>query len=113
MLCLDPEVEIEPLGYEFFKGFPDLSHSFKFIAKTDDPTTIFDPALIDSSKLLTQYDDRAMDRCWASCFDLPPQGFSGCSFDTKRDYRGHWRLDVWYRDNGDGTILVYGYTESG
>ncbi|MEM7396147.1 MAG: hypothetical protein AAF492_27755 [Verrucomicrobiota bacterium] len=113
MFCLDPELEIEPLGYESFKGFPDWSHSFKFIAKTDDPTAIFESTLIDPGKLLTPYDDRAMDRCWALWFDLPPRGFSGGSFNTKRDYGGHWRLDVWYGDNGDGTILVYGYTESG
>ncbi|MEM9282179.1 MAG: hypothetical protein AAGA96_10150 [Verrucomicrobiota bacterium] len=113
ILCINPELEIEPLGYESWKGVGDWTHGFKFIAKTEDPAALFDMALIDSRRFSADYDDRSMDRGRSSWWDLPSHGFSGGGrFEVKRD-NVPWYQDIWYRDNSDGTILVYVYSESG
>lgn len=112
ILCIDPDLEIESLGYESWSGVGDWTHGLKFVAQTEDPATIFDPLLIDSTGFSTPYDDRAMDRCQADWWNLPAGGFSGGSFRVKRDGTP-WRQDVWYRDTGEGTILVYVFSESG
>ncbi|MEM1297478.1 MAG: hypothetical protein AAGH89_19080, partial [Verrucomicrobiota bacterium] len=112
ILGIDPQLEIEPLGYDSWGGIGDWTHCLKFIAKTDDPATIFNQTLIDSRRFSTPYDDRAMDRCRAEWGKLPSHGLSGGSFRVKRD-ETPWRQDIWYRSRGEDTILVYTFSESG
>ena len=51
LMSINPQLEIEPLGYYSFSSLDDF-HRFKFIAKTEDPAELFDKKSIDSSKFV-------------------------------------------------------------
>ena len=111
LMGINPQLEIEPIGYYSISSLDDF-HRFKFIAKTEDPTELFDES-IDSSKFVKNFKDREMDRgTYSSWWKLPQTGLSGGRFPVKRSSIS-WGQDIWFRANGDGTMTVYTVMESG
>lgn len=111
LMGISPQLEIEPIGYYSISSLDDF-HRFKFVAKTDDPTELFDES-IDSSKFVQNYKDREMDRgTYSSWWKLPQTGLSGGRFPVKRSGIS-WGQDIWFRVHDDGTITVYTVMESG
>ena len=103
---INPTVEIEPLGLFISTGM-DTSIAFKFIAKTNDPKTIFDPAAVNSSKFKNvdsyyKFHEYFVDEDW---WDVSQQKLNGGSF-TLPDVKF---LNLGYKPNDDDTITVYAY----
>lgn len=108
VIYINPELEIETLGNCIQSGMDDVI-CFKFTAKTDDPSSLFDCSQVDSTKFSPNFnvsvlDPRAAEKWWnissqrlfGGSFLVPPPNSSGT--------RG---LNVGYVKNEDGTLTVY------
>lgn len=59
VMYINPEIDITPLGYAIETGMDDVIR-FKFVANTDDPSTLFDSAQVDATKFTDQSNPYAL-----------------------------------------------------
>ncbi len=112
MFRLHPELEIEPLGYRRLDSL-DISHGFKFIAKTDDPSELLDDKRREMVEFREKFDGAFIDRARRSSWWNRPQG-GGLGAGFEFSYDGFiWFSAMYYHPNGDGTLTVWAYAESG
>ena len=112
MLLLHPELEVEPLGY-FRLDSLDISHGFKFIAKTDDPVELLDEKHRDRINFRKGFAGGFLSRgdC-VSWWSQPLEGvFGGDFLDASDNFI--WHSSMAYLPNNDGTLTVWAYAESG
>ncbi len=108
VMYIDPAVEIEPLGYALDAGMDDVIR-FKFIAKTDDPSMLFDDSQVESTRFKpilkpATFFTAAPETWWmlsstaslGAKFSVPPPNSKGT--------RG---LNIAYTKNDDKTLTVY------
>jgi hypothetical protein len=82
---------------------------FKFTAKTDDPSLLFDDSQVDASKFSSNFsvsalDPKATDMWW----DISSQTLSGGNFSVPPPKsKGTRGLSIGYIKNDDGTLTVY------
>ena len=111
VMYIEPELEIEPLGYRYEHGFQDDAIAFKFIAKTETIGDIFNSEFVDSAELVlrdTEYGlrndlaetwwDVANRKLIGDNFNVPPPGSTGAR-----------ALNIGIFDNDDGSFTVYVY----
>ena len=107
-LFINPEVTIEPLGYVEQKGF-DYHVRLKFIAKTDDPSLLFDANEVNPDQFTDNFHfappEASIDEPW---WDVYTQTVTGGDFRVPTT-ENHWRLSIGYFNNGDGTLTVYAW----
>lgn len=112
LFLLNPELEIEPLGY-FRLDSLDVSHGFKFAAKPNDPVELLDEphrARVSFSKNSENiFLSRGNRISW---WDRPPGDVFGGDFLEASD-SFIWSVSMGYHPNGDGTLTVWCYAESG
>ena len=108
VMYINPELDIEPLGYFLQPGMDDVIR-FKFTAKTDDPSLLFDDSQVDASKFSSNFsvsalDPKATDMWW----DISSQTLSGGNFSVPPPKsKGTRGLSIGYVKNDDGTLTVY------
>ena len=108
VMYINPELEIDPVGYSIETGMDDVIR-FKFIAKTDDPSILFDASRVDTAKfsddfILTTLNPQASETWW----DLSSQQVTGASFTVPPPgSKGTRGLNIAYTKNEDGTLTVY------
>lgn len=108
VMYINPELEIDPVGYSIETGMDDVIR-FKFIAKTDDPSILFDPSRVDTKKFaddftLSTLNPQAPETWW----DLSSQKLTGANFTVPPpDSKGARGLNIAYAKNDDGTLTVY------
>lgn len=108
-LFIDPDVEIEPLAY-YVKDGMDYMVRFKFIAKTHDPTRLFDRSRVDPSAFRADFDfppgEEMHREGWWDIFSRP---MAGGFFPVP-----HGRtLVIGYIKNNDNTFTVYAWRHEG
>lgn len=106
-LYINPELEIQPLAYYVKEGM-DYQVRFKFIARTDDPSLVFDAAHVDPSAFEASYPfppgEEGHNEAW---WDIASQTLSGGGFWVPASAERFWRLHIGYVKNDDGTLTVY------
>ena len=107
-LYINPELKIEPIGFVEKNGF-DHHVRLKFIAKTDDPTFLFDKTEVPSGEFSYDFNfpepEASIDEYW---WDVYSMTVIGENFRVpKSEY--HWRLSVGYFINEDSTLTVYAW----
>jgi hypothetical protein len=108
VMYINPDVVIEPLGYALDAGMDDVIR-FKFIAKTDDPSILFDDTQVESTKFKpilkpSNFFTAAPETWWSlssktslgAKLSVPPPSSKGT--------RG---LNIAYTKNDDKTLTVY------
>ncbi len=108
VMYINPALEIEPLGFHLRPSLDDEIR-FKFIAKTDDPSQLFDPAQVDAAKFAPKRDLYGLE-CPApeKWWDVSARPLSGGNFSVPPPKaQGTWGLNVGYFKNDDGTLTVY------
>ena len=109
---LHPDLEIEPLGYRRLDSL-DISHGFKFIAKTEDPSELLDERLSAMVKFREDFDSSFLDRVVRSCWwKRAQEGGLGTGFESSLN-GFFWHTGIYCHRNGDGTLTVWAYAESG
>lgn len=108
-LLIDPALEIEPLAY-YLKDGMDYMVRFKFVAKTNDPTLIFDRSGVDPSTFEADFEfprgEETHNEAW---WDISTRPMSGGYVRVP-----HGRtLTIGYAENEDGTITVYTWRHEG
>ena len=111
VMYVNQELEIEPLGYRYEHGFQDDAIAFKFIAKTETISDIFNSDFVEPAKLVlrdTEYGlrndltetwwDVANRKLIGDNFIVPPPGSTGGR-----------ALNIGIFDNDDGSFTVYVY----
>jgi hypothetical protein len=102
-LLIEAEQEIEPLAYYLKRGL-DYQVRFKFIARTDDPTRIFDSSYVDPSTFQPNFDfppgEESHNEAW---WDISSRPLTGGQV---RAPNGN-KLEIGCGKNDDGTITVY------
>lgn len=108
-LYINPELNIEPLGYVEKKGF-DYHVRLKFIAKTDDPSFIFDNTEVNSAEFKRNFKlplpEATIDEPWWDVYD---QAVTGGNFCVPKSEEQFWRLSIGYLKNEDNTLTVYAW----
>ena len=108
VMYINPELEIDPVGYSIETGMDDVIR-FKFIAKTDDPSILFDTSRVDAKKysddfILSTLNPQAPETWW----DLSSQQVTGANFTVPPPgAQGTRGLNIAYAKNEDGTLTVY------
>lgn len=108
VMYINPDLDVEPLGYYIQPGMDDVIR-FKFIAKTGDPSELFDPKHVDSAEFKTDFrvsamDPKATDKWW----DISSQKLTGGNFSVPPpNAPGGRGLNIGYTKNADGTLTVY------
>ncbi|MDA7884801.1 hypothetical protein N9B23_00355 [bacterium] len=108
VMYINPDVVIEPLGYALDAGMDDVIR-FKFIAKMDDPSMLFDDTQVESTKFKpilkpSSFFTAAPETWWklsskatlGAKLSVPPPNSKGT--------RG---LNIAYTKNDDKTLTVY------
>lgn len=102
-LLINPELEIEPLAY-YLKDGMDYMVRFKFIAKTNDPTQIFDRSLIDPSTFQDNFHfqpgEEGHNEAWWDISSRPLVG------GLIRAPNGN-HIEIGFANNDDDTFSVY------
>jgi hypothetical protein len=107
-MYINPELEIEPFGYCLQPGMDDVIR-FKFIAKTDDPSLLFNKSQVDSTKFLPDFRVSALNpKAAETWWDVSSKTLSGGNFTVPPPHSAGTRgLNVGYVTNDDGTLTVY------
>lgn len=107
-MYLTPELEIQPLGFYRQPGIDELIR-FKFIARVNHPSRLFDASKVDASKLVSNYDVQALDlKATETWWDVGGQNLTGGSFIIPaHQTKGECGLNVGYLRNTDNTLTVY------
>ncbi|MEM7246248.1 MAG: hypothetical protein AAF533_12945 [Acidobacteriota bacterium] len=108
VMYIRPELEIEPLGHALMPGLDDVIR-FKFRAKTDDPSLLFDPGQVDATTFAPGLAGASLEigspQAW---WDVASQQLTGARFTVPPpDSPGTRGLAIGHVDNGDGTLTVY------
>ena len=108
VMYINPELEIDPVGYSIETGMDDVIR-FKFIAKTDDPSILFNPVRIDRKKFVDDFRLSTMKpQAPETWWDLSSQQVTGANFTVPPpDSKGTRGLNIAYAKNDDGTLTVY------
>jgi hypothetical protein len=107
-MYINPELQIEPLGFFLQPGMDDIIR-FKFTARTDDPSVLFDESLIDSTEFNSDFGVYALDpNATDSWWDVSSQKLTGENFTVPPPNSSGTRgLNIGYITNDDGTLTVY------
>ena len=77
VMYINPELDITPLGYAIETGMDDVIR-FKFVAKTDNPSSLFDSAQVDATRFADNFNPYALHpEAW---WDLSSKSLSGANF---------------------------------
>ena len=108
VMYVNPKLDIEPLGYFLQPGMDDVVR-FKFTAKTNDPSVLFDDSQVDSTRFTLNFDVSALDsKAKESWWDISSQTLSGGNFSVPPPKATGTRgLNIGYVKNDDGTLTVY------
>lgn len=108
VMYINPGLEIDPLGYCLQPGMDDVIR-FKFTAKTDDPSLLFDESQVDASRFFSDFRVSALEpKAAESWWDVSAKTLTGGNFTVPPpDSTGTRGLNVGYVKNGDGTLTVY------
>ena len=111
VMYINPEIEIEPIGYYYEYGFQDDLICFKFDALTDDYAKIFQADVLPVEKLVTQERSRHLDRdIGQKWWDPPKSKFIGGDFSVPDPRtKGDRGFSVAVVANGEGRFTVYVY----
>ena len=108
VMYINPELEIDPVGYSIETGMDDVIR-FKFVAMTDDPAILFDPSRVDTKEFADEFtlsglNPQAPETWW----DLSSQQLTGANFTVPPPgSKGMRGLNIAYAKNEDGTLTVY------
>ena len=104
VMYINPEIEIKPLGYAIETGMDDVVR-FKFIAITEDPSTLFDTTQVDATKFAANFNPSSLQSKAAETWsDLSSQTRSGASFSVPPpNSQGTRGLNIAYVKNDDNT----------
>lgn len=108
VMYINPEIEINPVGYALTQSLDDVIR-FKFIALTDDPTTLFDATHVDSTQFAAKFNPYALNpKGNESWWDLSSQELTGANFSVPSPNSSGTRgLNVAFTENDDKTLTVY------
>jgi hypothetical protein len=108
VMYINPELDIEPLGYFLQPGMDDLIR-FKFTAKTDDPSLLFDDSQVDSTAFSPDFYVSALDPTTSEkWWDISSQTLSGGNFTVPPPKSSGTRgLNIGFVKNDNGTLTVY------
>jgi predicted small secreted protein len=108
VMYINPDLEIEPLGYHLHSGMDDVIR-FKFSAKTDDPAQLFDKTQVDSAKFAADFQVSALNpQATEVWWDVSSKKLSGGNFSVPPPNAAGTRgLNIGYCKNDDGTVTVY------
>ena len=108
-LLVNPELKIEPLAY-YEKNGMDYMVRFKFLAKTDDATNIFDRTHVAPSTFGPNFDFPAGEATHSEAWwDVSSRPMSGGHIRVPYDHT----LTIGYVENDDSTITVYAWRHEG
>ncbi|QDU45990.1 hypothetical protein Mal52_44870 [Symmachiella dynata] len=108
VMYINPDLDIEPLGFSLQSGMDDVIR-FKFLAKTDDPSKIFDATHVDSAKFKSDFgvyalDPDAKDDWW----DVSSQTLVGGNFTVPPPKsQGTRGLNIGFTENDNSTLTIY------
>ena len=109
VMYINPDIEIEPLGYHYEHGFLDDLICFKFEALTGEYAKIFQEDVLPAQKLVMQERssnlNRDIDQQW---WDPPKSKFIGGDFSVPALHtKGDRGLSVAVVPNGKDRLTVY------
>lgn len=108
VMYINPDLEIQPVGYSIRTGLDDEIR-FKFIAQTNDPSQLFDTTHVDSQKFLKEFNPSMLKpEAGEAWWDLSSRQLQGADFIVPPPgSQGSRGLNIAYSKNDDGTLTVY------
>ena len=108
VMYINPELEIDPIGYSIETGMDDVIR-FKFIAKTDDPSILFETSRVNTKKFAEDFIPSSLNpQASETWWDLSSQQVTGANFTVPPpNSKGTRGLNIAYAKNDDGTLTVY------
>jgi len=108
VMYINPDLDIEPSGFFLRPGMDDTIR-FKFIAKTNDPSQLFESDMIAATDFKPDFGVYALSpNARDSWWDIATQKLTGGNFSVpSRTSAGSRGLNVGYFENSKGTLTVY------
>jgi hypothetical protein len=108
VMYINPKLTIQPLGFFLQPGMDDVIR-FKFVAQTNDPSALFDPAKVDPRKFKDGFGGFALDpKAKEPWWDAPKRTLIGGQFTVPPpNSQGTRGLNIGYEKNDDGTLTVF------
>lgn len=108
-MFINPELDIAPLAY-YEKDGMDYQVRFKFVAKTDDLSEIFNASQVDSSLFIASYDfPRGEETHNESWWDIRSQDTTGGTFWVPVSNTISYQQNIGIVANDDGSMTVYSW----